>query len=166
MSDGDRTQRALGDMVPSGVEIEQYVTALGEQNFYADRPPQLVAEALLHRLGEAVSRIDRDSPAFVRAHPEIEWTTIQALRSFMVREDGFIDHSMVWRALSVTLPKDVAAIRRLMERPPAGYVGSTPGTGEVPRGAAATFSPRLRRGRRRGASGSAAAARVRCSPGR
>src|SRR5690625_2060345 len=109
-------------MVRSGVEIEQYVTALGEQNFYADRPTQLVAAALLHRRGEADSKVNRASPAFVRAQPENEWTTIQALRSFMVRVDGFIDHSMVWRALSVTVPKDVAAIRRLMERPPAGYV--------------------------------------------
>jgi len=114
VSDADRTQRALVDMVRFGVEIEQYVTALGEQNFYADRPTQLVAEALLHRMGEAVSRLDRDSPAFVRAHPEIEWRKIKAMRNIVAHEYVFIDYRIVWRTLSVTLPKDLAAIRRLM----------------------------------------------------
>ena len=52
----ERTWRALTDIIGFADEISQYVTSLGEQNFYSDRPTQLIAEALLHRIGEAVSR--------------------------------------------------------------------------------------------------------------
>jgi len=114
VSHSGRTQRALADMLWFAAEIEEYVTARGEQNFYTDRPTQLVAEALLHRLGEAVSRLDRDSPTFIQDHPEIEWAKIKAMPNIVAHEYGFIDHRIFWRALSVSLPQDVAAIRRLV----------------------------------------------------
>lgn len=115
MTNSDHTQHTLGDMLAFAAEMDQYVTALGEQNFYADRRTQLVAEALLHRLGEAVSRLDRDSPSFIQDHPEIEWAKIKAMRNIVAHEYGFIDYRMVWRALSLSLPQDVEAIRRLVD---------------------------------------------------
>lgn len=115
MTSADSTQRALGDMLKFAAEIEKYVTAPGEQNFSTDRPTQLVAEALLHRLGEAVARLNRDSPAFVQAHPEIEWAKIKAMRNIVAHEYDFIDYRIVWRALTVSLPKDINTIRRLMD---------------------------------------------------
>ncbi|MPV51142.1 DUF86 domain-containing protein [Pseudactinotalea sp. HY160] len=87
-------------MLQFAAEVEQYVTLLGEQNFYAHRPTQLVAEALLHRLGEAVARLDRDSPAFIDAHPEIEWANIKGMHNVVAHEYGFVDYRIVWRALS------------------------------------------------------------------
>lgn len=88
MTNSDHTQHTLGDMLAFAAEMDQYVTALGEQNFYADRRTQLVAEALLHRLGEAVSRLDRDSPSFIQDHPEIEWAKIKAMRNIVAHEYG------------------------------------------------------------------------------
>lgn len=114
MSGADSTERTLADMLRFAAEIEEYVTVLGEQNFYSHRPTQLVAEALLHRLGEAVARLDRDSPTFIRSHPEIEWAKIKAMRNVVAHEYGFVDYRIVWRALSVSLPKDVERIRRLV----------------------------------------------------
>src|SRR5690625_7885231 len=94
-------------------EIEEYVTARGEQNFYTDRPTQLVAGALLHRLGEAVSRLDRDSPTFIQDHPEIEWAKIKAMANIVAHEYRFIDHRVLWPPPSVSRPQDVAALRAL-----------------------------------------------------
>jgi len=57
----DRTRRALTDILGFADEISRYVTSLGAQNFHSHRPTQLIAEALLHRIGEAVSRLDDGS---------------------------------------------------------------------------------------------------------
>ncbi len=70
MTAEQRTRRALADILGFADEITLYVTSLGEQNFYDHRPTQLVAEALLHRIGEAVSRLE---DGFVAEHPAVEW---------------------------------------------------------------------------------------------
>lgn len=94
-------------------EISRYVMSPGRQNFFDDRPTQLVTEALLHRLGEAVSRLDDD---FIAAHPEVEWLKMKRMRNVVAHEYGFIDYRLVWRSLSDDLPRDVDAIRRILAR--------------------------------------------------
>ncbi|NNG37041.1 HepT-like ribonuclease domain-containing protein [Nakamurella aerolata] len=105
----------LVDMLRFADEIDEYVVTLGEENFYTSRPTQLVAEALLHRLGEAVARLDRQVPRFIASHPEIEWGKMKGMRNIVAHEYGFIDYRIVWRALTVALPRDVRAIRALLE---------------------------------------------------
>lgn len=109
----ERTERSLTDLLGFAREIVEYVTSLGEQNFCDHRPTQLAAEALLHRIGEAVARLPED---FLVAHPEVEWQKMKAMRKVVAREYGFIDYRIVWRALSEALPKDVAAIDRILHR--------------------------------------------------
>ena len=113
MTAEQRTRRALTDILGFADEITLYVTSLGEQNFYDHRPTQLVAEALLHRIGEAVSRLDE---GFLTTHPAIEWKKMKGLRNVVAHEYGFIDYRIVWRALSKVLPDDVAAIHRILEQ--------------------------------------------------
>lgn len=60
----------LRDLLGFADGVRSYVTDFGEQNFYDHRPTQLVAEALLQRMGEAVSRLPED---FIDAHPEVAW---------------------------------------------------------------------------------------------
>ena len=76
MTPEERTRRALTDILGFADEISQYVTSLGEQNFYSHRPTQLIAEALLHRIGEAVSRLD---DGFVAEHPAVEWQKMKGM---------------------------------------------------------------------------------------
>jgi uncharacterized protein with HEPN domain len=110
---GERTRRALTDILGFADEIGQYVTSLGEQNFYSHRPTQLIAEALLHRVGEAVSRLEN---GFVAEHPAVEWQKMKGMRNVAARQYGFIDYRIVWRALSDVLPNDVAAIEHILEQ--------------------------------------------------
>lgn len=112
MTSEERTRRALSDTIGFANEISQYVTSLGEQNFYSHRPTQLIAEALLHRIGEAVSRLE---DAFVAEHPAVEWQKMKGMRNVVAHQYGFIDYRIVWRALSDVLPNDVAAIKRILE---------------------------------------------------
>lgn len=109
----DRTERGLTDILTFADEINEYVLSPGEQNFYDHRKTQLVAEALLHRIGAAVSRLDGD---FIAAHPEVEWQKIERMRNVVAHEYGFVDYRIVWRALSDALPRDVAEIRRILGR--------------------------------------------------
>ena len=111
MTAEERTRRALADILGFADEITQYVTSLGEQNFYGHRPTQLVAEALLHRIGEAVSRLD---DGFVAEHPGVEWQKMKGMRNVVVHEHGFIDYRIVWRALNDALQHDVEAIERIL----------------------------------------------------
>jgi uncharacterized protein with HEPN domain len=109
----ERTRQALTDIVCFADEITQYVISLGEQNFYGHRPTQLIAEALLHRIGEAVSRLD---DGFVAEHPAIEWQKMKGMRNVVAHEYGFIDYRIVWRTLKDVLPHEVAAIQRILEQ--------------------------------------------------
>ena len=113
MTPEERTRRALTDILGFADEINQYVTSLGEQNFYSDRPTQLIAEALLHRIGEAVSRLEDD---FVADHPAVQWQKMKGMRNVVAHEYRFIDYPIVWRTLSDVLPNDVAAIERILEK--------------------------------------------------
>ena len=113
MTPEERTRRALTDIVGFADEISQYVTAQGEQNLYSHRPTQLVAEALLHRIGEAVSRLE---DRFVADHPAVQWHKMKGMRNVVAHQYGFIDYRIVWRALSDALPNDVAAIGRILEQ--------------------------------------------------
>ena len=90
----ERTWRALTDIIGFADEISQYVTSLGEQNFYSHRPTQLIAEALLHRIGEAVSRPE---DGFVAEHPAVEWQKMKGMRNVVAHEYGLIDYRIVWR---------------------------------------------------------------------
>ncbi|WP_229669957.1 HepT-like ribonuclease domain-containing protein [Microlunatus endophyticus] len=67
----------------------------------------MVAEALLHRIGEAVSRLP---DALTSAHPEVERRKIMGMRKVMAHEYELIDYRTVWRALDQALPGDVESI--------------------------------------------------------
>ena len=113
MTPEERTRRALTDILGFADEISQYVTSLGEQNFYGHRQTQLIAEALMHRIGEAVSRLD---DGFVAEHPAVEWQKMKGMRNVVAHQNDFIDYRIVWRALSDVLPNDVATIQRILEQ--------------------------------------------------
>lgn len=108
----DRTTRTLKEIIGFADEIRLYVTSAGEQNFYADRKTQLIAEALLHRIGEAVSRLPE---TLITAHPEVKWRMIKGMRNIVAHEYGFIDYRIVWRALQESLPRDVEAMERILD---------------------------------------------------
>jgi uncharacterized protein with HEPN domain len=73
----------------------------------------LIAEALLHRIGEAVSRLE---DCFVAEHSAVEWQKLKGMRNVVAHEYGFIDYRIVWRALSNVLPNDAAAIESILEQ--------------------------------------------------
>ncbi len=112
----DRIAHTLSDVLRFAAEVRLYVTDLGEENLYHHRPTQLVAEALLHRIGEAVSRLPEE---LINAHPEVSWRQMKGMRNVIAHEYGYIDYRIVWRALIKDLPEDVVAIERILGPAPS-----------------------------------------------
>lgn len=108
----DHVGRTLTDVLGFADEVRDYVIAPGEQNLYEDRQAQLVAEALIHRIGEAVTRLPED---FTDAHPDVSWRQMKRMRNVVAHEYGYIDYRIVWRALHRDLPQDVAVIERILQ---------------------------------------------------
>lgn len=106
-----RVGQSLSDVLGFADEVRRYVLAGGEQHFYADRPTQLVAEAILHRIGEAVSRLPDE---FTQGHPEVAWRQMEGMRNVVAHQYGFIDQRIVWRAPEEVSPRDIERITRLV----------------------------------------------------
>lgn len=108
----DRVRQSLADILRFADEVQRFVLARGEQHFYSDRPTQLVAEALLHRICEAVSRLPDE---FTEEHPEVAWRQMKGMRNVVAHQYGFIDYRIVWRALEGALPRDIEIITGVPE---------------------------------------------------
>ena len=67
---------------------------------------------LLHRVGEAVSRL---SGELTDAHPEVARRQMKGMRNVVAHQYGFIDYRIVWRALTDDLPRDVEHISEILD---------------------------------------------------
>lgn len=76
---------------------------------------RLAGEALLHKIGEAVARLDRDDLALVAAHPEVNWRAMKGIRNLVAHDYGAVDYEIVWAALEGDLPREAAHIGRILD---------------------------------------------------
>lgn len=109
----DRTEQTLSDLIEF-VEQAERLVARGRANFDDDEFQQLASEAILHRIGEAVARLDKHAPEVVAAHPEVNWRPMKAMRNVVAHEYGAIDYDIVWNALADHLPREAEAIQRVL----------------------------------------------------
>lgn len=77
---------------------------------------RLAGEAVIHRIGEAVARLDRDDPQLVAAHPDVSWRAMKAMRNVVAHQYGSVDYAILWNALAVRLPAEGTMIRAIVER--------------------------------------------------
>jgi uncharacterized protein with HEPN domain len=106
----DRTCRALLDFLEFA-ETGARLIARGRDAYVGDEMARLAAEAILHRIGEAVARLD---DAFTRAHPEVSWRAMKRMRNIVAHDYGAVDHALVWAALAQNLPTEAAQVRRIL----------------------------------------------------
>ncbi len=110
-----RTAQSLQDLVDQACAVGRLVER-GKVAYDADEMLRYAGEDLLIRLGESVGRIDRDDPAFVEAHPELELRRMKDARNVLAHGYDIVDHELVWAILSVNVP----AVRSRVERVLAG----------------------------------------------
>ncbi|WP_460462213.1 HepT-like ribonuclease domain-containing protein [Arthrobacter pigmenti] len=61
-------------------ETASRLVARGKAAYDQDEALRLAAEAILHKIGEAVSRLPDE---FMKAHPEVPWHAMEATRNLM-----------------------------------------------------------------------------------
>ncbi|MXG91013.1 HepT-like ribonuclease domain-containing protein [Nocardioides flavescens] len=83
----------------------------GRAAYDADEMLRLAAESIVHKVGEAVSRLPDD---FVAAHPTVSWRVMKGMRNRVADEYRAIDYAIVWGTLERDLPKDAAAVRAIL----------------------------------------------------
>lgn len=112
MSEGaDRVAGTLRDLL-AFTGAAQRLVARGRQAYDTDETLRLASEAVLHKLGEAVSRLPAD---FLDAHPELPWRAIRATRNIVAHQYGQIDYDIIWNALARRLPEHAQRIRAILE---------------------------------------------------
>lgn len=112
-SNDERLQELLRDFVEVGEQGERLV-ARGRAAYDADEFLRLAAEAVLHRLGEIVMRVDRVEASFVEEHPALEWRRMKNMRNAVAHGYDIVDYNLVWTGLARHLPAEVAYVRGLV----------------------------------------------------
>jgi uncharacterized protein with HEPN domain len=91
------------------------LVARGRAAYDGDEVLRLAAEAITHRIGEAVSRLSEE---FVTDHPQIEWRKVKGMRNIVTHEYARIDYEIVWNALALRVPEIAAFVRGVFAAPP------------------------------------------------
>lgn len=107
---GELTVITLDDLIDFAAQAERLVSR-GRAEYDAEEFLRLAAEAIIHRIGEAISRLPDD---FIEAYPGIAWRPMRGTRNIVSHNYNAIDHRILWRALSDELPADVARIRAIL----------------------------------------------------
>lgn len=110
-SDGqERVRETLRDLLEFADTAARLVRR-GRAAYDADEMLRLAAESIVHKVGEAVSRLPDD---FVAAHPTVSWRVMKGMRNRVADEYRAIDYAIVWGTLERDLPKDAAAVRAIL----------------------------------------------------
>lgn len=114
MSRSDRTARTLLDFLEFADAAARLV-ARGKGDYDDDEMLRLAAEALLHKIGEVVARLDRDDPALIADHPEVNWRPMKGMRNLVAHDYAAIDPEIVWTTLEKNLPQEARQVRRILD---------------------------------------------------
>jgi uncharacterized protein with HEPN domain len=87
------------------------LVARGRAAYDEDEALRLAAEAITHRIGEAVSRLSEE---FITDQPQIEWRRIKGMRNIVTHEYARIDYEIVWNALALRIPEIAVFLRRIL----------------------------------------------------
>ena len=97
----------FGDMLHYARRAQTRAANVSRADFDADEDTQIVLTHFIQNVGEAASRVSRESRA---AHPEIEWERIIGMRHKIVHDYFRIDLDVVWDAVQNDLSPLIAAL--------------------------------------------------------
>ena len=103
---------------PERVEnyLEHIVEAIDRATSYLRPIPDLeafqknsqVQDAVVRNIeimGEAVSKIQKTAPDFIKQHSELPWAQMRGMRNIAIHEYFFVDLEIVWTTVKNDLPK-------------------------------------------------------------
>ena len=103
VADVDREQlsRTLQDLADF-IDMAKEVTSRTREAYDADITLRLAGEAIVSKVGEAVSRLPED---FKQANPRVPWRSIRGARNLNSQYYHRIDHHIIWLTLERELPE-------------------------------------------------------------
>jgi len=107
---GYRTQAALLDLLEFSGMAGRLV-ARGRSAYDRGETLRLAAEAITHRIGEAVARL---SDEFIAGYPQVEWRKVKGMRNIVSHEYAHIDYEIAWTALADRIPAMAAVIQDIL----------------------------------------------------
>lgn len=88
------------------------LVARGKPAYDSDEALRLAAEAILHKIGEAVPRLPDE---FTADYSHVPWRSMKATRNLMAHRHEQVDYQMVWNALANRLPNEMRVVEQLLE---------------------------------------------------
>ncbi|RZU62644.1 DUF86 domain-containing protein [Zhihengliuella halotolerans] len=83
----------------------------GRVAYDGDEALQLASEAIVHKLGEAVSRLP---DSFIVAYPEVRWRSMKGMHNLVAHEYHAVDYSIIWQALEAEIPAEAERVRDVL----------------------------------------------------
>ena len=106
-----RTRQVLEDFLEFA-GIGARLVERGRDAYEADEMLRLAAEAILHRIGEAVARLSDD---FTKAHRQVNWRPMKGMRNLVAHEYGAVDYNILWNSLEHDLPQEAVEVQRILD---------------------------------------------------
>lgn len=107
---GENVVRTLNDLLAFS-DMAARLVARGKSAYDSDEAVRLASEAVLHKIGEAVSRLPEE---FVAAHPGVPWRSMKATRNLVAHQGELMDYEIVWNALANRLPREMDVVRQVL----------------------------------------------------
>lgn len=106
----DRVVAVLNDLIRFA-DTASRIVARGKGVYDSDEVLRLAAEAILHKIGDAVARLPEE---FVAANPDVAWRSMKATRNIVAHKYDQVDYEIIWNALERRLPLEAACIREII----------------------------------------------------
>ncbi|MBU6225107.1 MAG: DUF86 domain-containing protein [Burkholderiales bacterium] len=101
----------LGHILKAIERIERHTSDVDVVGFLAS---ELIQDAVIRNLeviGEAANNIQNTDPVFAKAHDEIPWQVMYAMRNRLSHGYDKIDYDMVWKTVCNDLPELYALVK-------------------------------------------------------
>jgi uncharacterized protein with HEPN domain len=101
----ERVEDYLKHISESIDRATEYLRPLADiEAFQENRQVQDAVVRNIEIIGEAVNKIQRIAPDFIKRHPEIPWAEMRGMRNIAIHEYFFIDLQIVWTTVRHDLP--------------------------------------------------------------
>ncbi|GEM_PF-32656 len=101
----------LGDMLDNARETQEIVTGKTRDDYDTNRMLQLSVLHLVQTIGEAATKVSRQTRA---SNPAIPWEQIIGMRNVLVHRYGDVDDDVLWKTVTDDLAPLIAELERML----------------------------------------------------
>ena len=116
MKHPERVEDYLDHIAQAIQRATEYIEGVGSlAAFQQSQHDQDAVIRNIEIIGEAANRIQRDTPEFVAAHPELPWVEMRGMRNKVIHNYFDVNLSVVWNTVKDDLPRLKQQIDHLMK---------------------------------------------------